>query len=177
MKIPITDQFLWDLLSSMSKAEDVFRFLIHPPRTFGQIVWDSADPVYQKYRKILKPQKFARLMYHLKSNNLIKSKNLENKKAIFLTKKGLGKALKASFKIVHQKKRADGKWIMVIFDIPQNHKKARDLLRSVLKNLGYKMFQQSVWITPYDVSEKTENLLQAYSLDGYVKIFIIEKLD
>ena len=65
---------------------------------------------------------------------------------------------------------------MVIFDIPQTHKKARNLLRSVLKNLGYKMFQQSVWVTPYDVSEKTETLLQHYSLDKYVKIFLTEDL-
>lgn len=38
------------------------------------------------------------------------------------------------------------------------------------------MFQQSVWITSYDVSEKTEKLMQLYSLDKYVKIFLIEKI-
>jgi len=65
---------------------------------------------------------------------------------------------------------------MVIFDIPQKLNKSRNFLRSILKNLGYKMFQQSVWITPYDVSEKTEKLLQEYSIDQYVKIFIIEEL-
>ena len=70
----------------------------------------------------------------------------------------------------------DGKWIMIIFDIPQEYRKARNLLRSILQNLGYKMFQQSVWVTPYDVSEKTEMLLQKYLLDQYVKIFIIEEL-
>ncbi|MBI3631407.1 MAG: CRISPR-associated endonuclease Cas2 [Candidatus Staskawiczbacteria bacterium] len=65
---------------------------------------------------------------------------------------------------------------MIAFDIPQKHRKARELLRSILENLGYKMFQQSVWVTSYDVSEKTERLLQAYSLDNYVKIFLVEKL-
>ena len=73
-------------------------------------------------------------------------------------------------------KRKDGKWIMLTFDIPEKHTKARSLLRSVLYNLGYKMFQQSIWITPYDVSEKTEKLLQLYSLDQYVRIFLIEEL-
>ena len=65
---------------------------------------------------------------------------------------------------------------MLIFDIPTKHKKARILLRSILYNLGYKLFQKSVWITPYDVSEKTEKLLQLHSLDGYVKIFLIEEI-
>ena len=65
---------------------------------------------------------------------------------------------------------------MVIFDMPAKHRKARDLMRSVLKNLGYKLFQQSVWITPYDVSDKTEKLLQYHSLEKYVKIFLVEKM-
>ena len=73
-------------------------------------------------------------------------------------------------------KREDGKWIMIIFDIPQNHKKSRNLLRSILKNLGYEMFQHSVWITPYDVAEKTEELLQWYSFEKYVRMFLIEKM-
>ena len=84
--------------------------------------------------------------------------------------------MKASFKIEKMAKRKDGKWIMIIFDIPQNHKKDRELLRSILINSGFKMFQQSVWITPYDVSEKIEKLLQMHSLDKYVKIFIIEEI-
>ena len=121
-------------------------------------------------------QQFSRLIYRLKRNNLIKVKNLKGKKAIILTKRGIDKTFKASFKVQERKRRKDGKWIMIIFDVPQKHSKARNLLRSVLLNLGYKMFQQSVWITPYDVSEKTERLLQAYSLDQYVKILIVEGL-
>ena len=65
---------------------------------------------------------------------------------------------------------------MLIFDMPSKNRKKRDLMRSILINLGYKMFQQSVWITPYDVSEKTEKLLQLYSLDNYVKILLIEEI-
>ena len=85
---------------------------------------------------------------------------------------------KIYFKIFDQSKtkRKDGKWTMVIFDVPEKWRKSRDLLRSILNNLGYKMFQQSVWITPYDVLKKTEELLQIYSLDNFVKIFLIENI-
>ncbi len=95
-----------------------------------------------------------------------------------LTKKGIDKALVASFKMEGSKrrKRKDGKWIMITFDIPQRNKKARSLLRSVLINLNYKMFQQSVWITPYEVFERTEELLQFYSLDKYVRIFLVDEI-
>ena len=114
--------------------------------------------------------------YYLKTNGYIKVKSLENKQAIILTKEGISKALKASFVLEKSGKRKDGKWIMLIFDVPVAHKQGRNLLKSILINLGYKLFQQSVWISPYDVSEKTEKLLQLYSLDDYVKIFIIEEI-
>ncbi len=175
MKLPITDQFLFYLLEAGS---DVARFILKRRKTMHDLMPGTKDPSFEMYRKFKNKQAFNKLIYYLKKNNLIRVKNLEGKQAILLTKKGEDKAIKASFKIDdgQQKKRKDGKWIMIIFDIPQNRKRDRVLLRSVLKNLGYKLFQHSVWVTPYDVSEKTEKSLQYYSLDRYVRIFLIDEL-
>jgi len=76
-----------------------------------------------------------------------------------------------------KKRRPDGKWIMLIFDVPERKRYLRDLLRSAIYFLGYKMFQRSVWVCPYDVLKKTEALLRKYSLDQYVKIFLIEEIE
>ncbi len=176
MKLAVTDQFLWDVFNAMSRTEDALRFLIHPPRTWGDVFWSSDNPIYQKYHKTLSPQKVSQLIYHLKKNNFIKVKSLEGKKGIEITKKGLSKVLQASFKVQDQKKRKDGKWIMLIFDMPKRREKARRLLRSILENLEYKLLQHSVWVCPFDVLEKTEILLQAHSLDQYTRIFLIEEL-
>ena len=176
MKLPITDQFLWDIFNATSKTEDVLRFLIHPPRSLSHVAIMVDSPTYQRYYKILKPKDFSWLIYYLKKHNFIKVKSLEGKQGLIITKKGLSKVLQASFKIDGKKKRSDGKWIMLIFDLPKSHEKARTLLRSVLKNLGYKLLQHSVWVCPFDVLEKTEMLLQAHSLDQYIRIFLIEEL-
>ncbi|OGZ63169.1 MAG: hypothetical protein A3C58_01860 [Candidatus Staskawiczbacteria bacterium RIFCSPHIGHO2_02_FULL_34_10] len=175
MKLPITDQFLWDLYVMMDKTGDILRFITKPP-TMANYLPGPKNPIFDKYRKNKNRDTFSKFIYRLKSNNYIKVKNLEGKQAIILTKEGLNKALKASFIMEGKKKRKDGKWIMLIFDVPEKYRKSRDLLRSILRNLGYKLFQQSVWVTPYDVSEKTEKLLQMYSLDKYVKIFLIEEI-
>jgi CRISPR-associated endonuclease Cas2 len=178
MKLSLTDEFLWNLYDMLEKGNDVVDFLFFTsPVQKGRIMIGSTNPFFKKIRHEKGRKKFSQLIYKAKIRGLIKIKNLEGKKAMMLTKKGMGKALRASFAMQGKKKRSDGKWLMVIFDIPQDHAKARSLLRSVLQNLGYKMFQQSVWVTPYDVSEKTEKLLQFYSLEGYVKIFLIEELD
>jgi hypothetical protein len=39
------------------------------------------------------------------------------------------------------------------------------------------MLQQSVWVCPYDVLEETEAILRKYSLDEYVKLFLIEEVE
>lgn len=175
MKLPITDEFLWDIYRLLDKTGDISNFILRRRRTIYDVLPDS-NLIFKKYRKQNNKIKFHQLIYYLKKNNYIKVKNLQNKQAIMITKEGLNKVLRASFKIEGRAKRKDGKWIMLIFDIPQKYKKSRNLLTSVLHNLGYKMFQQSVWITPYDVSEKTEKLLQFYLLDDFIKIFLIEKV-
>lgn len=176
MKLSITDKFLWRIYDCAEKAGDVAVFAF---QTYPKLI-DSLtrvpNPIFEMYRHEKGRRKFSNLIYYLKINGYIKIKSLESKQAIILTKEGISKALKASFTLDKIKKRKDGKWIMLIFDIPQKQKGARALLRSILRNLNYKLFQQSVWVSPYDVSAKTEKLLQLHSLDKYVKIFLIEEM-
>lgn len=160
----------------VNTAGGVVDFLLSNKYRQIHMMFGQDNPVFKKYQKDKRIKYFNQFIHYLRKNNYIKAENLKNKKGVMLTKKGFDKMLKASFKVSVKTKRKDAKWVMIAFDVPQRHTKARNLLRSVLQNLGYKMFQQSVWVTPYDVSEKTEQLLQFYSLEKYVKIFLIEEL-
>ncbi len=174
MRLKITDKFLWDLYNIMYAGSKVTRYLFnHRAMTFFPGI---RNPVFEAYRKKQGAKKLADLIYYLKQNNYIRMKNLEGNPAIILTKEGIDKVFRASFIGMNKEKRKDGKWIMLIFDMPAKYKKSRNLMRSILHNLGYKLLQHSVWVTPYNVSEKTEELLQFYNLDKYVKIFLIEKI-
>lgn len=177
MRLPVTDKFLLDFYSfvyrKFSNTTD-FMFGSYPVKS--SIIMNDRNPVIDKYRNDMSKKQISNLIGYLKRKNYIKSKNLENKKALIITKNGIDRALKVSFMDEEKKKRKDGRWTMLIFDVPERHRKSRNLLRNILKNLGYKMFQQSVWISPYDTSIRTEKLLQLYSLDNYVKIFLIEEI-
>lgn len=175
MKISVTDQFLWDIHHALEEVASGAKFVFQAKRSLYELA-NLTNPIFEKYRQEKSEKQFNWLVKYLKQHNYIKAKNVQGKEAIMLTKKGINKALMASFMADEKPKRKDGKWIMIIFDIPQKHQKARLLLRSILKNSGYKMFQQSVWVTPFDVSEKTEELLQHFNLDEYVKVFLIEPL-
>ncbi len=180
MKTRISDQLLWDLYEFLKPTINVADVLFTPQTTYQlrNRIFTERGKMYSRYKERINKQNFSKLIYYLKRKNYITVKNLEGKKAVMITKKGINKALMSYFKKADTvlKKRADGKWIMIIFDIPRKYNKSRNLLRNVLQNLGYKLFLDSVWVTPYDVSEKTEQLLKFYSLDSYVKIFLIEKI-
>lgn len=50
----------------------------------------------------------------------------------------------------------DGVWKLVIFDIPEKKRKIRNHLRSKLKALGFKKWQESIWVSPYALDPAIE---------------------
>lgn len=176
MKLPITDQFLWELYSLLDKTVEVFDEVVPSvPRSLRESV--ELNKLKRRYEREKARKSFRQFIYHLKKQGYIKIKDSEEKKGILLTKKGMEKVLKTRFKMKDKKKRKDGKWQMVIFDIPENKRNLRDLFRECLQLLGYKMLQQSVWVCPYDVFKETEEIIRRYSLDRYVKLFLIEEIE
>ncbi len=174
MKLPITEKFLldvYDFSEKLDKTLDIFA-----PRTMTEALCPSLYELKNQYRRKQSKQQFSQLIYHLKKNGYIKIKSLKQNKGIVLTKKGSEKVLKAKLKLGNNKKRLDGKWQMIIFDIPEEKKYLRNLLREKLILLKYKMLQRSVWICPYDVSKEIEFILRKNSIDSYVKLFLIEEI-
>jgi phenylacetic acid degradation operon negative regulatory protein len=51
-------------------------------------------------------------------------------------------------------RRWDGRWRLVIYDVPEIHNIARNKIRRYLQNRGFGYLQNSVWITPHPVDEE-----------------------
>jgi CRISPR-associated endonuclease Cas2 len=47
-------------------------------------------------------------------------------------------------------------WKLVIFDVPEKHKKVRNILRAKLNQLGFKKWQNSIWASPYELDTEIE---------------------
>ena len=175
MRLPFTDKFLWDLYNFVEKIGDIYD--IFSPRPWREVWCPEFHKFRYRFEKKEERKKFSQFIYYLKKKGYIKIKNLEQKQAILITKKGADKVLKIKLKTKQKKRRTDGKWQMIIFDIPERKRHLRDLLRESLYLLGYKMLQQSAWICPYDVLKETEAILRKYSLDPYAKLFLIEEIE
>ena len=94
----------------------------------------------------------------LEKRRLIKRKMKGRRSEMILTKKGREELLKYGVDKIKLKndKRWDGKWRVVIFDIPENKKQARDALRSKFKNLGMLQLQKSVFVYPFDCKREID---------------------
>ncbi len=73
-------------------------------------------------------------------------------------------------------KKWNGKWHLVLFDIPSDKRKRRDIFRLRLKELGLALYQNSVWIYPYPVEEVVEKISNFYDLQGCVSFVIADSL-
>jgi len=78
---------------------------------------------------------------------------------------------------IKKKRRWDGKWRIVIFDIPEKRKKMREILRSLLKRLKFKMVQESVFVHPLDSRQEIKYLVDHFRLKGSVKYLIAEIIE
>ena len=95
---------------------------------------------------------------------------------IVLTEKGKLKALEGKIDELEVKipKTWDKLWRVVIFDIPEKKKKARDALRRKLKELGFLEFQKSVFIFPYECKDEIEFVVEVFGIRRYVR-YLIDK--
>lgn len=97
--------------------------------------------------------------------------NKDGEVEIILTKEGKKKAIKYQLDEMEIKRpdRWDGKWRMVIFDIPEKKKKAREALRNKLKDLGFKELQKSVFIYPYECENEIDFITEVFEIRSYVR--------
>jgi hypothetical protein len=143
MKLPITDKFLLDLYDFIEKIDKTVGLFL-PPRTMEEVCCPEFYKLKRDCERKKERQQFNRLVYYLKKKGYIKIKNLEQKQGVLLAKKGIDRVLKIKFKTFKKKKRLDGKWQMIIFDIPEEKRNLRNLLRQNLQILEYKILQKSI---------------------------------
>jgi len=173
MKFQVTDQFLWLVYSFGDTVSD----LLYAGRPRGlQDFNPEAKKFWREIQKKKNKKQFKRFVSYLRTKGYIKENEAGVEKGILLTKKGEQKALALDCKLVEKEKRKDGKWIMVMYDIPEKKKRQRFFLRRDLKELGYKKLQNSIWICPYNTYKETEKIIEGYLLTSYVKIFLIEEI-
>ena len=106
-------------------------------------------------------------LWRLERAGLIRTGGLHGRRSVRLTQKGrdkVGNLFAAEYRIP-EPAFWDGKWRMVMFDMKERRKKARNALRTLLRNAGFVRLQDSVWVYPYPCDEFIE-LVRAHLKSG-----------
>ncbi len=71
----------------------------------------------------------------------------------------------------------DKKWRIIFFDVPEKKRRYRDELRSMLKMIGFKEFQKSIWIYPYKVPEFLKEVLWEENIKHYTRLITTDSIE
>jgi DNA-binding transcriptional regulator PaaX len=125
-----------------------------------------------------KPQ-LTRAVYRLRKLKFITVKRAKDQTLITLSPTGKKLALRYALDDIEIEKPArwDERWQVVMFDIPNRFRSARNALRGRLNRLGLFPLQESVWISPYPCPEEVKFIAQMYGLEPYIKTMTISSLD
>lgn len=71
----------------------------------------------------------------------------------------------------------DGKWRVVILDVPETDKQTRNALRYILKKANFLCLKNSVWISPYSFEQFLFNMKENLNLHDEMIILVTDYLD
>ena len=96
-----------------------------------------------------------------------------------LTEKGEAKLKLLEMKDwkIDKPKKWDGRWRMLIFDIPEKKKPLREKIRSTLFSIGFMRLQDSVWIYPYSCEDLVSLLKVDFRVGKDLLYLIVDSIE
>lgn len=118
-------------------------------------------------RERLRKSELSRIIERLREKGFVELIS-DEELALRLTDSGRDRALWTKFKMGDES--WDGKWRLVIWDIPEKRRAARDLLRYKLKQLGFKQWQQSVWASKINCTKLLRDFIKKVGIEDWVMV-------
>lgn len=125
---------------------------------------------------------FSSNVSKLEKRGLIKRKQKEGSTIFYLTPEGEKEAFLArtNLEVISNKFSKndwDGKWRFIFFDIPESKRYYRDCLRGLIKSIGFKEFQKSVWAYPFPIPSLLSDILWDENIRPYTRFIVVDDID
>lgn len=123
-------------------------------------------------------QRIKQSLYRMENRGFIKI-NRKNNRKILVTQKGrkyFQKHILNSL-VIKKPSRWDGRWRVILFDIPEHKRNARNSLSRKLKELGLYRFQKSAFVFPYECKKEIDFIINHFGIQKYVQYLVVQKID
>jgi len=147
----------------------------------GAAVMGNAVQVFKMFEgsKKYSHKQISSVMDSMKRQRLIEYVSDKHGQTIVkITKKGETKLRAFDIELMKIKKphKWDGKWRLVMFDIPMRFTKGREALRFHLKKLNFFQFQKSAWIYPFPCEDEIIFIADFFGVGKYVEVLTVENI-
>src|SRR3989344_5720121 len=160
------------LLLGLANVLDVFEEFKNPLGILGRGYEQMYGFVPAKYKK----HNFDHLVWRSLKTGYIEKVVKDNIPYLRLTSIGK-KRIERDFPLFKmQSEKWDRKWRVVTFDIEEVNRKTRERFREKLKELGFGMLQESVFITPNDIVRDFSEFVESYNLEDSVYILEVSQI-
>jgi phenylacetic acid degradation operon negative regulatory protein len=135
-----------------AKTEELLYTLLWTCETLSRPTWRNLTESFEgwAYRN-----GFLRQLQRLEKLQLLERQpGRQDDRLHRLTEAGRLQALGGRDPVTRWNRRWDGRWRLVLFDVPETRGTERDKLRRYLQRRGFGYLQNSVWITPDPVKEE-----------------------
>lgn len=114
----------------------------------------------------------------LERQELVSWKEENGELRLTLTDKGKKRILQYNIDTlkIDEKQKWDGLWRVIIFDIPESKKVAREIFREKLKKLGFQRLQKSVFVSRFECKNEIDFLRYAFEIAPYVQYILAKEI-
>jgi len=140
------------------------------------IPWQDPYKWAMKRRRKFKSKTYLQGISRLENRGLIEVVERRGKKFLKLTKKGQLHILLAKARI-SKKIPWDGKWRIVLYDIPEQNKLKRNQFRWLLRSNNFVKLQASVFVSPYPLNAEAVSYLKLSGLIEFIRIMRVDQMD
>lgn len=165
------------------KKSEIMKAILYSLAAVGVVALAIALPnvgvavhnFYQPLKKY-KPDQVKRSLSYLHKRKLIGIGQEGDKTVIKITEKGRDRLLKFRLEDLQIKpmKKWDKKFRLVIFDIPEKFRYARQVFAAKLREIGFVLLQKSAWICPHQCLDEIEFLVGVYAIKPFVRVVTID---
>src|SRR3989338_1908121 len=121
-----------------------------------------------------KPKNISSYFLKLRKKKLIEFEEQSHCTKIVLTERGQDIFLRFNYEELEIKKPKiwDRNFRVIVFDIPENKRRARNSLREKLKELGCVKFNDSVWVYPFQCQKEIDFIANYWGVGKYVHFIL-----
>lgn len=134
----------------------------------------SKNGLYESLPSSSRPSRieYSKVLYQLQRIGYI----TKTDKKVSLTDKGEQRALLRSINGVAPPKKRDGYYRLIAFDIPEDMRSARDMMRSKLYEFKCSKIQKSLYLTPYVCEGEIEEIGRILNVQRHIQVFVLKSL-